>query len=199
MEDFDLNRLRAHDRQQFAALVRAYHGRLKATARAIVGSAQAEEVVQEAWVSAWRALPAFEGRSSLKTWLTRIVINAATTRQRRDWREVSLDAIADDHPAFFDRFDHRGHWQQHAPTQWSADSPDALLQQGELGDCMQETLANLPSLQQAVFVLSSIDEQQPEEICNTLKISESNRRVLLHRARLRLFESVEHFQETGEC
>jgi RNA polymerase sigma-70 factor (ECF subfamily) len=74
-----------------------------------------------------------------------------------------------------------------------------LLQQGELGDCVQETLAGLPSLQQAVFVLHHIDEQEPEDVCNNLNISESNRRVLLHRARLRLFESVEHYQETGEC
>ncbi len=199
MDEFDIDRLRARDRTHFAELVRAYHGRLKATARAIVGSAQAEEVVQEAWVSAWRALPAFEGRSTLKTWLTRIVINAATSRQRRDWREVSLEAISDDNPDLWQRFDSSGHWNQHTPSEWSADSPDALLQQGELGDCVQQTLASLPALQQSVFVLHHIDELEPEDVCNKLQISESNRRVLLHRARLRLFESVEHYQETGEC
>jgi RNA polymerase sigma-70 factor (ECF subfamily) len=198
METLDLDRLKAQDREQFAAIVRLYHRRLLATARAIVGAAQAEEVVQEAWLSAWRALPAFEGRSSLKTWLTRIVINAATSRQRRDWRQVSLEAISEDNPDFWQRFDTKGHWTQ-GPVAWSSESPDALLQQGELGDCVERTLHDLPALQHTVFVLHHIDEMAPEEVCNSLNISESNRRVLLHRARLRLFESVEHFQETGEC
>ncbi|HEX4910185.1 MAG TPA: sigma factor, partial [Permianibacter sp.] len=75
--------LRRQDKQTFAALVRQYHGPLKAVARALVGPAEAEEVVQDAWLSAWRALPQFEGRASLKTWLTRIVLNAGYNRLRR--------------------------------------------------------------------------------------------------------------------
>ncbi len=200
MDDSEvLARLRQQDRTAFAALVRQYHGKLKAVARAMVGSAEAEEVVQEAWLSAWRALPSFEGRSALKTWLTRIVLNAAYGRLRRRDSSLSLDQIAGEQPSFWDRFDPEdGHWQQ-GPFTWRSDRPDGLLQQTELGDCLQKNLERLPALQQAVFTLRHVDDMDPDEICNSLNISASNVRVLLHRARLKLFQVVEHYQETGEC
>jgi len=198
-ESEQLVRLRQQDRTAFAALVRQHHGKLKAVARAIVGSAEAEEVVQEAWLSAWRALPAFEGRSSLKTWLTRIVLNAAYGRLRRRDGSLSLDQITGEHPSFWERFDpDDGHWQQ-APFSWRSDRPDGLLQQAELGDCLQKNLDRLPALQQAVFTLRHVEDMELDAICNALEISASNVRVLLHRARLKLFQVVEHYQETGEC
>lgn len=191
--------LRRQDKQAFALLVRQYHGKLKAIARAMVGAAEAEEVVQEAWLSAWRALPAFEGRSAVKTWLTRIVLNAAHSRLRQRHETLSLDQLAGEHPSFWERFDpDDGHWQQ-APISWRSDQPDGLLQQTELGDCLQKNLDRLPSLQRAVFMLRHVDDMAPDDICNALDISASNVRVLLHRARLKLFQVVEHYQETGEC
>jgi RNA polymerase sigma-70 factor, ECF subfamily len=200
MDDHEqLDKLRQQDKQVFAALVRQYHGKLKAVARAMVGSAEAEEVVQEAWLSAWRALPSFEGRSSLKTWLTRIVLNAGHSRLRRRNETLSLDQIAGEHPSFWVRFDpDDGHWQQ-MPVSWRSDRPDGLLQQSELGDCLQKNLDRLPPLQRAVFTLRHVEDMEPEAICNALEISASNVRVLLHRARLKLFQVVEHYQETGEC
>ena len=198
-ETEQLVRLRQQDRQAFTAMVTLHHGKLKAVARAMVGAAEAEEVVQEAWLNAWRALPAFEGRSSLKTWLTRIVLNAAHSRLRRRNETLSLDQIAGEQPSFWDRFDpDDGHWQQN-PIAWRSDRPDGLLQQEELGDCLQKNLDRLPPLQRAVFTLRHVDDLDPETICNTLEISASNVRVLLHRARLKLFQVVEHYQETGEC
>ncbi|NQD36531.1 RNA polymerase sigma factor [Permianibacter sp. IMCC34836] len=198
-ESKQLELLRQQDKQAFAALVRAQHGKLKAVARAMVGSAEAEEVVQEAWLSAWRALPAFEGRSSLKTWLTRIVMNAAHSRLRRRDQTLSLDQIAGENPSFWDRFNpDDGHWQQ-MPISWRSDRPDGLLQQTELGDCLQKNLDRLPALQQAVFTLRHVEELELDDICNELNVSASNVRVLLHRARLKLFQVAEHYQETGEC
>ena len=194
-----LVRLRQQDKQVFAALVQQYHSKLKAVARALVGAAEAEEVVQEAWLSAWRALPQFEGRASLKTWLTRIVLNAGYNRLRRRDETLSLEQIAGEHPSFWDRFDpDDGHWQQ-APLSWRSDRPDGLLEQSELGDCLQKNLDRLPALQRAVFTLRHVDDMEPDAICNSLNISASNVRVLLHRARLKLFQVVEHYQETGEC
>lgn len=193
-----LDRLRAGDEAAFAALVRQYHRRLQQVARALVGSGEAEEVVQEAWLSAWRALPRFEGRASLKTWLTRIVINAAFARRRRQLPVISLDQLEDEAPGWSDCFAGDGHWQR-PPGHWRGDTPEALLQQGELGRCLEQTLATLPGLQRAVFMLRTLDEQSAEEVCNALGISESNLRVLLHRARLRLFQTVERYQETGDC
>ncbi len=200
MDDSEqLARLRQQDKAAFAALVRQQHGKLKAVARALVGSAEAEEVVQEAWLSAWRALPGFEGRSSLKTWLTRIVLNAAYARLRKREQTLSLDEVAGEHPSFWDRFDpDNGHWQQ-GPFSWRSDRPDGLLQQSELGDCLQKNLERLPALQHAVFTLRHVEDMEPDDICNALAISASNVRVLLHRARLKLFQVVEHYQETGEC
>ena len=197
--DERLEALQAQDQSAFAQLVQKYHGKLIAIASSIIGSAQAEEVVQEAWVNVWRALPKFEGRSSLKTWLTRIVINAANTRHRKNAPELSLDALSDQNPGFWDRFHPEdGHWSR-LPGDWSSDNPDQLLEQSELGDCLQKTLTKLPDLQQTVFVLRHVQDLELDEICNVLGVSSSNVRVLLHRARLKLFQTVEHFQETGEC
>ncbi|QGX39351.1 RNA polymerase sigma factor [Permianibacter aggregans] len=191
--------LQQHDKQAFASLVRAYHRKLLALASSIVGQAQAEEVLQEAWISAWRALPKFEGRSSLKTWLTRIVINAANSRHRQNKPELSLDAAVEDNPGFWERFHPAdGHWSK-MPGDWGNENPDQLLEQGELGRCLEKTLNKLPDLQQTVFVLRHVQDLELDEICNVLDISSSNVRVLLHRARLKLFQTVEHFQETGEC
>lgn len=191
--------LQQQDRQAFAQLVHTYHHKLLALASSIVGSAQAEEVLQEAWMSAWRALPKFEGRSALKTWLTRIVINSANSRHRQNKPELSLDAFAEDNPGFWERFHPEdGHWSK-MPGEWHSDNPDELLEQAELGRCLEKTLATLPDMQQTVFVLRHVQDMELDEICNVLEISSSNVRVLLHRARLRLFQTVDHFQETGEC
>ena len=194
-----IDALRTQDESAFNDLVQKYHAKLLAVATSIVGMAQAEEVVQEAWISAWRALPKFEGRSSLRTWLTRIVINASKSRFRKVNPEQSLDAMNEDNPGFWDRFvPEDGHWSK-VPGEWSSYNPDELLTQTELGNCLQKTLGKLPDMQQTVFVLRHVQDLELDEICNVLEVSASNVRVLLHRARLKLFQTVEHFQETGEC
>ena len=95
--------LLANDENAYRFLVKTMYGQLLAVARAIAGSSIADEVVQEAWISVLRALPKFEGRSTLKTWITRIVANEAKRRLKKESRLVSLNSLANDDD-FLDRF-----------------------------------------------------------------------------------------------
>lgn len=194
-----LDRLKTGDKAAFSRLVAAYHHKLVAVARAIVGDSIADEVVQEAWVSAYQAMARFEGRSSLKTWLTRIVINEARTRLRHESRLISLDTAPYDEPESLEvRFEADGHWAQ-APVNWDTASPEQLLTGEELADCLEGTLEDMPRMQKAVLTLRDVEGEELAEICNMLAVSESNVRVLLHRARARVYNMVNRFQETGEC
>lgn len=192
--------LRRQDKQAFAWLVKRYHRSLLQVARAIVGESSAEDVVQEGWVAAYRALPNFEARSSLKTWLTTIVSNAAKTRLRKEQRTLLLDDLEFANVAYpsEDRFRSDGHWSQ-PPFQWEAESPDELLASNQLHHCLEMALARMPAVQRSVFQLRDLDQTPLSAICNILEVSDSNVRVLLHRARLKLMKVIEHYQETGEC
>lgn len=193
-----IDRLRTGDRDAFARLVKAHHNRLLATARTLVSAADAEEAVQEAWIAAYRALPKFEGRSALLTWLTRIVINQARMQLRRQGRDVPFDPTEHDGDALAHRFNRFGHWRQ-PPLRWDMNGPDALLTRDELQACLEKNLAAMPENQRLVLQLRDIQGLSFDDIRNTLGISASNVRVLLHRARARIFQLVDHFQETGEC
>lgn len=193
-----LPRLRAGDEDSFRQLVERYHGGLLNVARTLLRDGEAEEAVQEAWVSVYRHIARFEGRSSLRTWLTRIVINEAKMRLRKNGREIILDLASAEPEPFADRFDDSGHWSA-VPQQWDAHSPEQLLEERDLLDCLQRTLAKLPTNQRLVLELRDLQGEELDAICNMLEISASNVRVLLHRARTQLFGTVDHYQETGEC
>ncbi len=190
--------LMAGDEACFTQLVNAYYGIMLHVARGLVGEAIADEVVQEAWVSVYRALPGFEWRSSLKTWILRITANEAKTRLRKESRTCSLDAMGGVEMTLADRFDEGGRWSK-PPLAWHDEGPDALLINHEMGDCISLTFDHLPELQQTVFTLKDIEGSSFDEICNILDLTASNARVLLHRARTKLFVKIESFQETGEC
>jgi len=146
-----------------------------------------------------RHLGSFEGRSSLKTWLLTITANSAKSRYKLNRREVLMDDLPSPHGTIDDdRFASDGHWLL-APFAWHQDTPEALLTEDELRECLEHTLLNLPQLQSAVLVLRERQGLELEQICNLLDISLSNARVLVHRARLKVFATVEHFEETGEC
>jgi RNA polymerase sigma-70 factor (ECF subfamily) len=197
----DLDSLKQQNHSAFEELVRLHHRQLVAVARAIVGDSLAEEIVQEAWVSAYRALPKFQGRSSLKTWLYTIVSNEAKTRLRKEKRLVALEDISDSGEVDYlggDRFNRFGHWKKPAPD-WHLDSPDQLLEEQHLQKCIDHTLSILPDQQKAVFILRDLEQQALSEICNILEVTESYVRVLLHRARLKLMQVIDRYQETGEC
>lgn len=194
-----LKRLLAGEQQAFRELVSTYQGAMRAVAYVIVGSRHADEAVQDAWLSVVRNIGGFESRSSLKTWLLTITANAAKNRYKQNRREVLLDDLPSPHGTIDDdRFSADGHWLL-APLAWHQDTPEALLAENELRECLEHTLLSLPQLQSSVLVLRERQGLALEEICNLLDISLSNVRVLVHRARLKVFATVEHFEETGEC
>ncbi|MNM82068.1 ECF RNA polymerase sigma-E factor [compost metagenome] len=194
-----LERLLAGEQSAFKELVDTYQGAMRAVAYAIVGSRNADEVVQDAWLAVVRNLAGFQQRSSLKTWLLTITANTAKNRYKQNRREVLLDDLPAPHGTIGDeRFAGDGHWLL-APSAWHEDSPEALLSQDELRECLEHTLLSLSELQSSVLVLRERQGLELEQICNLLDISLSNVRVLLHRARLKVFATLEHFEETGQC
>ncbi|AIL63039.1 RNA polymerase sigma factor [Pseudomonas alkylphenolica] len=194
-----LERLLAGEQPAFKELVDTYQGAMRAVAYAIVGSRNADEVVQDAWLAVVRNLAGFQQRSSLKTWLLTITANTAKNRYKQNRREVLLDDLPAPHGTVGDeRFAGDGHWLL-APSAWHEDSPEALLSQDELRECLEHTLLSLSELQSSVLVLRERQGLELEQICNLLDISLSNVRVLLHRARLKVFATLEHFEETGQC
>lgn len=194
-----LSRLLAGEQPAFRELVGTYQGAMRAVAFAIVGSRHADEVVQDAWLAVVRSLDGFQGRSSLKTWLLTITANTAKTRLKHNRREVLLDDLPGPHGSVgAERFAADGHWLA-APFAWHEDSPEALLTEDELRECLEKTLGSLSELQGSVLQLRERQGLELEEICNLLEISLSNVRVLLHRARLKVFATLEHFEETGQC
>lgn len=195
-----LDRLLAGEQRAFKELVATYQSAMRAVAYAIVGPRNADEVVQDAWLSVVRNLAGFQGRSSLKTWLLTITANAAKSRYKQNRREVLMDDLPSPHGTVDDdRFAPvDGHWLV-APFAWHQDTPEALLTEDELRECMEKTLLTLPELQSSVLLLRDRQGLELDEICNLLEISLSNVRVLLHRARLKVFATVEHFEETGQC
>jgi len=199
-KDPDLVRLKKQDHQAFENLVEKYHRQMLIVARAIIGDSLAEEVVQEAWVSIYHALPSFEGRSSIKTWIYTIVSNQAKTRLRKESRLVSMNAMEEDIPVYLknERFHVDGHWSSPPPL-WDTESPEELLESEQLQQCIEKTLELLPDVQKSVFLLRDIEQQSLEEICNILQITNSNVRVLLHRARVKLMQVIDQYQETGQC
>ncbi|KAF0810264.1 rna polymerase sigma-e factor [Alcanivorax sp. S71-1-4] len=193
-----LAQLKGGDQAAFSALVRRHHRALIALARAMVGENDAEEMVQRAWLKAYGAVASFEGRASLRTWLSRIVINEGRMWLRKQGREVSLESLPETVDPLAARFDQRGLWSA-PPAPWHSDSPEGLLMTAQLADCLERLLTGMPGNQRALLEMRDTDGLPFDEICNLLGLSASNARVLLHRARARLFGLVDHYQETGEC
>lgn len=188
-------KLLAGDNVAYTQVVGAYHGLMIHLAKAIVGEAIADEVAQESWVSVMRALPKFEGRSSLKTWILRIVSNTAKSRLRHESRTVSLDGGQEEQPIVDPaRFKTNGHWS-HPPPMWHADTPDAMLASAELRDCIHTALSALPPMQRAAITLRDMQGMGMEMICKVLEVSESNGRVLLHRARSSIQQAIDEHEK----
>ncbi len=184
-----LERLRAGDEQAFLALVARHNAMLLRLARSLVSSsAVAEEVVQDTWLGALRGLEGFAGRSSLKTWLMRILINRARSTGAIEHRTV---AVGDATPAVDrSRFDASGAWMA-PPQHWIEDSDERLFAES-LADRLHAALHELPARQRDVVMLRDVDGLSSREVCEALEISEGNQRVLLHRGRSRLREALEN-------
>jgi RNA polymerase sigma-70 factor (ECF subfamily) len=187
--------LRAGDERAFARLVDELSPRMLRLARVYVAdAATAEEVVQEAWIAVLTGLGRFEGRSRLSTWVLGIVVNMARTRRAREARSRPFSSFgADDEPALaHDRFlppDHDrwpGHWAI-APVPW----PERALETAEAEQVIRDTIAALPDAQRAVITLRDIVGCTAQETCNALGVTDTNQRVLLHRARTRVRAALE--------
>lgn len=190
--------LRARNPSAFSDLIDRYQGPLLRLAMTFVPSrAVAEEVVQETWLGVLDGLDAFEGRSTLKTWIFRILTNRARTRGVREHRTVPFSAFADtdgDHEPAVEaaRFKPDGMWGI-PPRRWQDDTAEQALMTQEAMEHLERAIAALPPNQRAVVTLRDIDGVESDEVCNILDISETNQRVLLHRARSRLRAALEAF------
>jgi RNA polymerase sigma-70 factor (ECF subfamily) len=188
--------LKRGDEAVFAELVDAYSPGLMRMAQMFVRDrAVAEEVVQETWVGVLRGIDRFEGRSSLKTWIYRILMNTAKTRGQREARSVPFSAAAGgDEPSVDpDRFldaDHRyaGGWML-GPTEWQ--TPEEELLQGETRDAILAAIDQLPESQRAVITMRDVEGFPADEVAEVLGISDGNQRVLLHRARSKVRSAIE--------
>ncbi len=196
MDEVDLQKLQQQDQEAFAALVRAHHRSLTALAATLVASSDVDEVVQNTWVKAYGAIQKFEGRSTLRTWLTRILVNEAKMHHRSQYRRLAVIELGED--ALEGRFNDNGRWQQ-PPGRWSSDDPEALLMEQDMADCLEKTFAEMPENQRAMIEMRDVQLMSFDDICNDLNVSASNARVLLHRARTAVYALVDHYQETGEC
>ena len=185
-----VTRLRARDEAAFALVLDAWSGGLVRVARSIVSTGDsATEVVQETWLAVIQHLDGFEGRSSLKTWVYRILINTARRRAAKESRALpfsSLPAAEDDGPTVDpSRFrgpgdPWPGHWWEF-PARWPAPEPAALG--GEVRARLRAALSRLPERQRVVIALRDVEGYTAAEVCAMLDISAANQRVLLHRAR----------------
>ncbi|WP_031209635.1 RNA polymerase sigma factor [Marinobacter sp. EVN1] len=190
--------LRDGDNLAFQEAVRSFTPGMLAVARFYLDETAAEDVVQDCWVAVIDAIQKFEGRSGLKTWLHRIVANRCKNRLRASKREVPLDDSDGLEPELAERFNARGHWQL-PPRLKFHESADTLMENGALNQCLDKHLAALPETQRSALILYEAHQHKSDDLCNILGVSASNLRVLLHRARQKIFLMVETFQETGEC
>jgi len=181
--------LRAGDEHAFVGLIRAHHSALLRTAMTFVSTrAVAEEVVQETWLGVLAGLDRFEARSSLKTWIFRILANRAKTRAEREGRTIPFSSLGDSEPAVEpDRFD-RGHWAS-LPADW----PEARLLGDETLQVIDAAIESLPPTQRTVITLRDVQGWSAEEVRNVLELSETNQRVLLHRARSKVRGALEEY------
>lgn len=200
--------MREGDETAFGRLIDMYHASLLRLARSYVADrAVAEEVVQETWLGVIRGIDRFEGRSSLKTWIYRILTNTAKKRGARERRSVPFSALlpadgGDDGGVDADRFlpdgdQWAGHWAS-PPSSWGS-APEERLLAGEARELIEGTIATLPDAQRQVITLRDVDGWSSEEVCNVLDLTEVNQRVLLHRARAKVRRALEdYFDQSGE-
>jgi RNA polymerase sigma-70 factor (ECF subfamily) len=196
--------LRDRDEAAFIELVDRWTPTMHRVARRYVAtSAAAEDVVQEAWLGVLRGIDGFEERSSLKTWVFRIVTNRAKTRGERDRRSVPFSSLVDAEldggptvdPSRFRPADHprARHWNVadgHGPSDWGESAEDRVVSREGLR-LLQSAIDAMPEAQRIVITLRDVEGFAADEVCQLLEISEANQRVILHRARARARAALE--------
>ena len=203
LDERDLVRsLRKGDEAAFESLVNAYHSSLVAVALPYVRDlAAAEEVAQETWLGVVHGIHRFEGRSSLKTWIFRILVNSAKTYAKRQGRLIPMAELqrpgpgepavegrrflGEDHPQW------PGHWSS-PPAGWD-EAPEGRLLSRETLSVVREAIDQLPPAQRLVIWMRDVEGLSAEEVCEVLPTSRGNQRVLLHRARSKVRSALESY------
>ncbi|RSM46749.1 RNA polymerase subunit sigma-24 [Amycolatopsis balhimycina DSM 5908] len=195
-----LERLRSGDESAYALLLDAWSGKLMRVARYFVTTNDsARELVQETWLAVLRGITGFEGRSSLKTWVFRILVNAAKRRSAQESRTIPWSSVvqAEDAGPTIDpsRFrgpgdPYPGDWWAY-PAAWPTPEQEAMA--AEIRNQVASALTELPERQQIVLTLRDVEGHTSEEVCAILEISAANQRVLLHRARAAVRKRLEDY------
>jgi RNA polymerase sigma-70 factor (ECF subfamily) len=199
--------LRAGDETAFMMLVERLQPSMLRIARMYVSTrAVAEEVVQEAWLGVLKGIDRFEGRSSLRTWIFRILVNTAKSRGAREARSLPFSSVWTPDPSSEATVERErfipdgqrwaGHWTE-APASWDSVPEDRLLSDETLA-LIGEAIEALPSNQREVIRLRDVMGWTSEEVRNALDLSETNQRVLLHRARAKVRRALAGYLATDE-
>lgn len=187
-----VERLRRKDENAFALLVDAWSGAILRLARTFVSTDEsAAEIVQETWLSVIKSISTFEGRSSLKTWVYRVLVHAAKRRCAQEGRTIPLSNLPtrEDYGPSVDPSRFRdpsesdpGDWRIF-PRPWPQPTPEQATLNKEIRQELEAALEMLPGRQRIVIILRDIEGRSSDEVCEILDISPANQRVLLHRAR----------------
>lgn len=197
-----LARLRQGDEGAFDELVTQHHSALIRMAMGYVADREvAEEVVQDTWMAVIEGLDRFEGRSSLRTWIFGIMIHKAKDRGVREKRHVtfsSFEAVDEEGEETIDpsRFHQSGEWAGHwafPPQPWDDQTPEKLLASQQAVNAMNRAIEALPKTLKDVLILRDVEGIDAKEVCDILKITETNLYVRLHRARERVRQAVETY------
>ncbi len=192
--------LRVGNETTFVEMVDRYNGSLVRVAMRYVPSrAVADEVVQDTWIGVIEGIDRFEGRSTFKTWLYKILIYKARARGERERRTVPLSALPGDDSAPSvptERFRGSdalwaGHWAT-PPRRWDGDAEERLLA-SEAQSLIDATIAELPLAQREVITLRDLSQFSSVQVCDLLGVTEANQRVLLHRARSKVRAALENY------
>lgn len=189
-------RLKAGDERAFRQLVEEYHGRLARLARSFCRSdALIEEAVQETWLAVIKGISRFEGRSPLQPWMFSILVNIARKMAVREKRHVevgkeldapttdSRDPVGDDEPE--PGMGASGRWEQ-PPASWGFEDPESIVLRQETLAVVERAIEIMPESQRRVLLLRDVEGLASDEVCNILRITGTNERVLLHRGRARV-------------
>lgn len=192
-------RLRVRDEAAFTLILDRWSGGMLRVARSFVTTPEsAADLVQDAWLAVVAHIDRFEGRASLKTWIYRILVNAARRRAVQEGRMVAFSSLDDSGPTVApERFQcggepYPGHWRT-APAPWvlPGASPEQRALTAELRAVLDAAVADLPSRQRVVLTLRDIEGCDAQEVCAILDITAVNQRVHLHRARAAVRDRLE--------
>lgn len=178
------------DRAAFECVYRKHNASMLRICEGMIRNrATAEEVVQDSWVAVLNGIGRFEGRSSLAGWIFAILVNKARSRAQRDGRMISFESDGEE-DGLAAAFDGRGRWKD-MPDLWETITPDRIVEGRNMLAHVAAAIDALPASQRLVLILRGQQDLDPSEVCAILNISEGNMRVLLHRARLSVRNSLD--------